>query len=235
MRGDLTALLRSRLLTRTPWSTTRRSTTRTKRSARRDRPLLLAAATACAVDRGWPVLPGAGADRDGCRCRRPDCPTPGAHPDDPSLLAATTDPRMVRWWWDRLPDAPVLVATGGRVSAVSLPAAAGVRVLDYFDALRIRTGPVIATPTRYVLLVRPYTMQELGELLVAQEWVPASLRYHGTGGYVVLPPSRTGAGAVRWVREPTGREAPWLPGVGELMGALVAASAATPDGARLAY
>ena len=234
MRGDLTALLRSRLLTRTPWNTARN-----RRSVHRQRPLLLAAALACAVDRGWPVLPGAAADRDGCRCPRPDCPTPGAHPDDPSLLAATTDPRMVRWWWDRLPDAPVLVATGGRVSAVSLPAPAGVRVLDYFDALRIRTGPVIATPTRYVLLVRPYTMQELGELLVAQEWVPASLRYHGTGGYVVLPPSRSGtgsgAGAMRWVREPAGREEPWLPPVGELMGALVAASAATPGGARLAY
>ncbi|MFC1431135.1 bifunctional DNA primase/polymerase [Streptacidiphilus sp. N1-3] len=214
--------------------------------------MLLATALTCAVDWDWPVLPGAAAGRDGCLCPRPDCPTPGAHPYDPSLLAATTDPRMVRWWWGRRPDAPVLVATGGRVSAVSLPAAAGVRVLDYFDTLRIRTGPVIATPSRYVLLVAPYTMQELAELLIAQDWVPTSLRYHGTGGYVVLPPSRTGAGGVRWAREPVpeapqapgglldglpdgGSTAPWLPGIGELMGALVAASAAVPDGARLAY
>ncbi|MFC1417927.1 bifunctional DNA primase/polymerase [Streptacidiphilus cavernicola] len=222
-RTTLVTLLRSRL------------SARPRAAVRRERGLLLATATACAADWGWPVLPGAAADRDGCRCARPDCPTPGAHPDDPSLLAATTDPRMVEWWWGRRPDAPVLVATGGRVSAVSLPAAAGVRVLEYFDALRIRTGPVIATPTRYVLLVAPYTLPELGELLVAQEWVPTSLRYHGDGGYAVLPPSRTGAGAVRWVREPAGDGAPWLPAVGELMGALVAASAAVPDGARLAY
>lgn len=234
MRGVLTTFLRTALLrtapirsplpTRLPWG-----------AVRRERPLLLATALTCAVDWNWPVLPGAAAGRDGCRCPRPDCPTPGAHPADPSLLAATTDPRMVRWWWGRRPDAPVLVATGGRVSAVSLPAAAGARVLEYFDTLRIRTGPVIATPTRYVLLVAPYTMQELAELLIAQDWVPTSLRYHGTGGYVLLPPSRTGAGGVRWVREPDTDAVPWLPTVGGLMEALVAASAATPDGERLAY
>ena len=225
MRGVLTTFLRSRLPLRVGRGATRR-----------ERALLVATAATCAVDWGWPVLPGAETNRGGgCRCARPDCPTPGAHPDDPSLLAATTDPRMVEWWWGRRPDAPVLLATGLRVSAVSLPASAGVRVLEYFDELRIRTGPVIATSTRYVLLVAPYTMQELGELLVAQEWVPTSLRYHGTGGYTVLPPSRTGVGPVRWVREPLRGGAPWLPGVGELMGALVAASAAVPDGARLAY
>jgi hypothetical protein len=231
MRGVRTSSsLRTRLLTAVsrgrglPWG-----------AARRERPLLLATATTCAVHWGWPVLPGTSIGRDGCGCRRADCATPGAHPDVPSLLAATTDPRMVAWWWGRRPDAPVLVATGGRVSAVSLPASAGARVLGYFDALRIRTGPVLATPTRYVLLVAPYTMQELAELLIAQEWVPSSLRYHGTGGYLVLPPSRTGAGAVRWVREPEGDGVPWLPAVGELMGALVAASVAVPDGARLAY
>ena len=229
MRGARTTSLRS-LLTGISWNTVL-----PWGAARRERPRLLATATVCAADWGWPVLPGAAMGRDGCGCPRPDCPTPGAHPDAPSLLAATTDPRMVAWWWGLRPDAPVLVATGGRVSAVSLPAAAGVRVLEYFDALRIRTGPVLATPTRYVLLVAPYTMQELAELLIAQEWVPTSLRYHGSGGYTVLPPSRTGAGAVRWVREPEGGGVPWLPAVGELMGALVAASVAVPDGARLAY
>jgi hypothetical protein len=146
---------------------------------------------------------------------------------------------MVRWWWRQSPDAPLLVATGQTVSAVSLPAASGARALEYFDTLRIRTGPVVATPTRYVLLVAPYSMQELAELLIAQEWVPTSLRYHGSGGYLVLPPSRIGAGPVRWVRGAEEVAAPgvgpWLPTVGELMGALVAASAAEPDGARLAF
>ena len=251
MRGVLTTFLHRALLRRdrSRWDIRRPGRLPWGRRSR-GRSLLLAAATACADEWRWPVLPGAQATGEACLCPRADCPTPGAHPYDPALLAATTDPRMVRWWWSRRPDAPILVATGTEVSAVSLPAVAGVRVLEYFDTLRIRVGPVIATPTRYVLLVAPYTMQELAELLIAQEWVPTSLRYHGTGGYVVLPPSRVGAGGVRWVREPGAGPAgavaaegaepasgpgPWLPAVSDLMGALVAASLAAPDGARLAY
>jgi hypothetical protein len=222
---------------------------------RRGRSSLLAAVTTCVELWHWPVVPGAagygaGGQAGGasCSCPRPDCPTPGAHPHDPPLLAATTDVRMVRWWWRRRPDAPIVVATGGRVSAVSLPLDAGRRALAYFDTLGVRTGPVLATPTRCVLLVAPYTMQELAELLVAQEWVPTSLRFHGTGGYVLLPPSRTAAGAVRWICEPGAAESgdgsaddavtaaePWLPTVSVLLEALVAASVAAPDGARLAY
>ncbi|MEY9843135.1 hypothetical protein ABH940_000183 [Streptacidiphilus sp. BW17] len=202
----------------------------------RTRGRFLGAARTAARGWGWPVLPGVGAaPGGGCRCPRPDCQVPGAHPHEPKLLAATTDDRMIRWWWSRRPEAPVLVATGGQVCALSLPAEAGARVLDYFDALRVPIGPVIATPTRYVLLVAPYSFPELGELLVAQEWVPTSLRYHGPGGYVVLPPSRTGAGAMRWVRRPLStREQPWLPSVSDLVEALVAASVAAPDGATLA-
>jgi hypothetical protein len=221
---------------------------------RKGRSLLLDAVTTCVQEWGWPVVPGAGvlhgpghgavhgvgsgAAKPPCACPRPDCPTPAAHPYDPPLIAATVDPQMVRWWWRRRPDAPIVVATGGAVSAVSLPIEAGERALAYFDTLRVETGPVIATPTRCVLLVAPYTMQELAELLVAQEWVPTSLRFHGSGGYVLLPPSRTGAGALRWLREPvaaTTPGAPWLPSVSGLVEGLVSASAATPDGARLAY
>ena len=252
MRGTLGTVLRS---------VTAVAATAFERSSRRKgRSLLLDAVTTCVQEWGWPVVPGAGvlhghgmghsmghgmglghgAGAGGgelpCGCPRPDCPTPGAHPYDPPLLAATTDSRMVGWWWRRRPDAPIVVATGGAVSAVSLPIEAGVRALEYFDTLRVETGPVIATPTRCVLLVAPYTMQELAELLIAQEWVPTSLRFHGSGGYVLLPPSRSGAGALRWLREePTTGEAPWLPTVSTLIEALVSASAAAPDGARLAY
>lgn len=146
-----------------------------------------------------------------CACPRPNCPVPGAHPLDPGLLAATRDPRMVGWWWSRTPDAPIVLATGDGVSAASLPAVAGERALSVIEHLGIRLGPVIATPTRYVFLVAPYSLDELGELLDSQEWVPTSLRYHGDGGYVPLPPSgpagcaedAPGApGEPYWVREP---------------------------------
>ncbi|MEU8549852.1 bifunctional DNA primase/polymerase [Streptomyces roseoverticillatus] len=182
---------------------------RRKLSLRRgDRSAVLSAALAYATEWQWPVLPGVGLRADGgrvrrCGCPQPDCAAPGAHPFDPGLLAATTDAKMVRWWWTNRPDAPVVLATGGRAPcAVSLPAVAGARALAAFDRAGIRLGPVVATPTRWALLVAPYSLEVLGELLHRQDWVPGSLLFHGEGGFVALPPSPTGAGRVRWERAP---------------------------------
>ena len=58
-------------------------------------PDLIGAALTFAAEWQWPVLPGVAADpQDGSRCACPDpeCTVPGAHPFDPGLLAATTDP-----------------------------------------------------------------------------------------------------------------------------------------------
>ncbi|MFI0738144.1 bifunctional DNA primase/polymerase [Streptomyces sp. NPDC021100] len=244
---------------------------RRKLSLRRPgRSAVVTAALTYATEWQWPVLPGVGL-RPGigrvreCGCAHPDCAVPGAHPFDPGLLAASTDARMVRWWWTNRPEAPVVLATGGRAaSAVSLPAIAGARALAAFDRAGVRLGPVVATPTRWTLLVAPYSLEVLGELLHNQEWVPGSLRFHGDGGYVVLPPSTTGPGRARWERapqpvgapssgsgrnragRPSGRSAggaaagarPWLPDVASVVDVLVEQSAATGStggGSRLAY
>nr|WP_234334353.1 bifunctional DNA primase/polymerase [Streptomyces sp. NRRL B-1347] len=158
-----------------------------------------------------------------CACPDPECVVPGAHPLDPGLLAATTDERMVRWWWTNRPGAPVLLATGGRAPcAVSLPAAAGARALAALELAGIRLGPVVATPARYFVLVAPYSMEQLGELLYAKDRVPGSLRFHGGGGYIPLPPSETGQGQARWERAPLpGSAAPWVPDVEAVVDAVV--------------
>jgi len=195
---------------------------------RRAKAVALGAAMDAAVGRGWPVVPGARPVRGStgpCSCAEQSCPVPGAHPLDPPLEAATTEPRMVRWWWERrAPGAPVLVATGRTVCAVSLPRPAGPWLLRHLDETGVPYGPVLANQGRFVLLTAPYTLEELGGLLAERPWVPGSLRYHGPGGYVVLPPSRTGAGPVHWVRRPLPGE-PWLPQVGSLLGGLITASA----------
>ncbi|MER7670584.1 bifunctional DNA primase/polymerase [Kitasatospora sp. NPDC096128] len=192
----------------------------------------LAAALTAAVEHRWPVVPGTVLRGGRCSCGEPDCPAPGAHPHDPSLLAATTDARMVRWWWERqTPDAPVLAATGGAVSAVSLPAAAGARALVYLGALRLPLGPVLAMPGRYALLVAPYSLDALGEMLAQLPWVPGSLRYHGPGGFLPLPPGG-GVGPVRWVLAPRPAAAGGvrLPQVGPLLGELVEATVRLDSG-----
>ncbi|NBM18500.1 bifunctional DNA primase/polymerase [Streptomyces sp. GC420] len=215
------------------------------------RPAQLGAALTYATDWQWPVLPGAGLrsgrpggaaallrGRRDCACPDPECVVPGAHPFDPGLLAATTDERMVRWWWSNRPGAPIILATGGHAPcAVSLPAEAGARALADLDAMGMRLGPVVATPTRWSLLVAPYSLERLGELLYAKDWVPSSLRFHGEGGYILLPPSVAGTGQAYWERAPLpGSASPWLPDVEAVVDALVEASTSAPDGgSRLAY
>ncbi|GGT21797.1 bifunctional DNA primase/polymerase [Streptomyces purpureus] len=216
------------------------------RFRRKGRSAQLGAALTCATEWHWPVLPGVGltaaggrGDRGrGCACPDPECVVPGAHPFDPGLLAASTDERLVRWWWSNRPDAPLLLATGGRAPcAVSLPAVAGARALAALDRMGMRLGPVVATPTRWSLLVAPYSLEQLGELLYAKDSVPSSLRFHGEGGYLVLPPSVVGTGQVRWERAPlAGSATPWLPDVEAVVDALVEASTSAPGGgSRLAY
>ncbi|RLL67917.1 bifunctional DNA primase/polymerase [Streptomyces sp. Z26] len=208
------------------------------------------AALTCAARWQWPVLPGTTCVGGrlptlACSCGAADCVVPGAHPADPVLLAATTDPRMVSWWWSEQPYASLILATGAPVDgghapcALSLPAVAGARALAEFDACGVRVGPVAATPTRWTLLVAPYGFEELGELLNAHGAVPSSLRFHSDGGYVALPPGLTGHGQVRWQREPSVEAehgTPWLPRMETLVDVLVEASAAIPDpGSTLAY
>ncbi|MQS38101.1 bifunctional DNA primase/polymerase [Streptomyces katsurahamanus] len=224
----------------------RRRRLRFRRKRRPAQPAQLEAALICAAEWHWPVLPGAGLRAAGgrsdrgrdCACPDPECVVPGAHPFDPGVLAASTDERMVRWWWANRPTAPVILATGGSAPcAVSLPAMAGARALVALDRLELRLGPVVATPTRWSLLVAPYSLEQLGELLFAQDCVPSSLRFHGEGGYLALPPSETGTGQIRWERAPLpGAGAPWLPRVEAVVEALVEASVNAPDGgSRLAY
>ena len=88
----------------------------------------------------------------------------------------------------------------------------------------MRLGPVIASPTRWALLVRPYSMEQLGELLYAQEFVPGSLRFHGEGVYLAMPPSETGEGEIRWERAPLpGSASPWVPDVEAVVDTVVEA------------
>ncbi|OAH15056.1 bifunctional DNA primase/polymerase [Streptomyces jeddahensis] len=192
------------------------------------RPELISAALTFATAWQWPVLPGVGLRTGGgalCACPDPECTVPGAHPFDPALLAATTDERMVRWWWTNRPEAPIVLATGGRAPcAVSLPAAAGARALAALARGDVRLGPVVATPDRWFVLVAPYSLERLGELLYAKDHVPGSLRFHGEGGYLPLPPSVTGQGQVRWERAPLpGSAAPWVPDVEAVVDAVVEA------------
>ncbi|MGW6732035.1 bifunctional DNA primase/polymerase [Streptomyces sp. NPDC055013] len=188
----------------------------------------ISAALTFATQWRWPVLPGVTTHPQGhsrCGCPDPDCTVPGAHPFDPGLLAATTDERMLRWWWTNRPTAPIILATGGQAPcAVSLPALPAAHALTALDRKGMRLGPVVASPARWAILVKPYSMEQLGELLYAKDFVPGSLRFHGEGGYIALPPSETGQGPISWQRAPLpGSASPWVPDVEAVVDAVVEA------------
>ncbi|WP_031050760.1 bifunctional DNA primase/polymerase, partial [Streptomyces sp. NRRL WC-3774] len=104
------------------------------------------------------------------------------------------------------------------------PALPAARALAALDREGMRLGPVIAAPTRWAFLVKPYSMEQLGELLYAQDHVPGSLRFHGEGGYLALPPSETGHGDITWERAPLpGSASPWVPDVEAVVDAVVEA------------
>lgn len=196
------------------------------------RPDMLSAALTFATQWRWPVVPGSTPSphgQTGCGCPDPQCAVPGGHPFDPPLLAATTDERMVRWWWTNRPTAPVLLATGGKApSAISLPALPAAWMLAELGRAGLSLGPVVVSPTRWSILVRPYSLARLGELLHAKDHVPGSLRFHGEGGYLALPGSETGEGRIRWERDPLpGSATPWLPDVEPVVDAAVEALART--------
>lgn len=125
---------------------------------------------------------------------------------------------MIRFWWSRQPDAPVLIATGRGCCALSVPAEAGRRALRLLDLVEAPPGPVIAGPDHFAFFVAPYGLDELGELLCQHDCGPADIRSHGRGGYVLAPPSRSARGPVCWARRPLPGEP--LPTIADLVAIL---------------
>jgi hypothetical protein len=125
------------------------------------------------------------------------------------LHDATTDPEMIRRWWDRWPTANIAIATGHP----------GVDVLDVdvrgdwsgWAALRKLGGlgiaptgaPAVQTPSGGIHLYFVGTGQRNGSLHAEH------LDFRSSGGYVLVPPSTvttdTYSGTYRWERpgEPT--------------------------------
>lgn len=199
---------------------------------RRTRQALLQAALTCAERWRWPVVPGAVlVERvDGlgtwvppasCRTATRRRVSGGARAPDGLLLrrpalrgARRTPARPVpAGGHHRCPDGALVVGAaqsagagdrgdrrgggGGQRAGGGGRAAAGVS-----GRAAPAGGPGAGGPTRWALLVAPYSYPELAELLVDQERtlcpggapgeVPSSVRYHGPGGFLVLPPSRVG-------------------------------------------
>lgn len=150
------------------------------------------------AERGWlvfplhtPVLFGpkkvTEAGHAKCSCRRPGCEQQGKHPrTENGLEDATADPKTIRSWWQRWPDANIGVRTGITFDVLDLDGTCAMDALDDLapDDARVVVGPMVATGLGvhiYVPVSGAGNRAGMGGRV--------GLDWRGAGGYVVAPPS----------------------------------------------
>jgi len=178
----------------------------------------------------WPVTPGARLHNGRFVCDRAGCPTLTCHPAIEQWQAsASADRRQIAHWWRQQPRT-VLIATGGTVDVLDVPAYLGLWVLKLAHVhnqvlgprRRQLRGPLALTPTgRWMFFVQPGThlRPELAE--------HPDVLLHGAGSWVPAPPTRMLEGPVRWSVSPS--EVHWrLPDALAVQALVADALTATP-------
>jgi hypothetical protein len=148
--------------------------------------MMIEAALAYAV-RGIPLFPVWWAVDGHCACPTGgECTSPAKHPLTPhGLKDASTDPDVVRGWWERWADANIGIPTGIAFDALDIDGDEGI---DTASALigggdaEIPFGAVVWTPHGLHIYVQPTGMRNRARFLDGLDW-------RGPGGYVVAPPS----------------------------------------------
>ena len=158
---------------------------------------------------GWPIIPLHYVLSNGqCSCKQQKCNRIGKHPVGPltkeGLKNASTDPTVIRAWWDYSPHLNIGYATG----------ADGHIVMDV-DAGPGKVGPKTLKALTEAAGELPKTLLAktggggfhyhfLTPLAVknSQDQVGRNLDVRGRGGYVVLPPSNHASGnKYEWITD----------------------------------
>jgi len=150
---------------------------------------------------GIPVMPLFEPDREGrCSCHDSRCRTPGKHPRNrQGLKAASTDPEVVHTWWTTWPSANIGGRTGVIFDVCDVDSADGVAAVRPLLGASHGEMPLVRSGSGGWHLI--FASTGLGSRV---RFLPG-VDWRGTGGYVVLPPSRHASGETyQFVREPTG-------------------------------
>ncbi|GAB3581853.1 bifunctional DNA primase/polymerase [Amycolatopsis endophytica] len=140
---------------------------------------------------GWPVLPGtfpAHTDTAGSWTG----PAP-VHQDWADRLGA--HPNEVATWWNGQPYS-LLVATGTVLDAVEVPDELGKRAARLLRATG-HPAPIVATPDGRWLFLTTVADRIPEELATA-----GTVRWHGQGSWIPLPPTPFAHGVVHWRVKP---------------------------------
>lgn len=164
---------------------------------------------------GWRILPIHSIDADGvCTCGKVECSAPGKHPRTfQGSKDASSDPEVVRRWWQQWPTANIGLACG-RESGVFVvdidPRHGGFESIDEWEENR-EEGPLPET-----LIARSggggkhliFKWPQDGPVPGRNPWLPG-IEIKAEGGYVVLPPSNhISGGKYQWANEAQPVDAP---------------------------
>jgi Bifunctional DNA primase/polymerase, N-terminal len=168
---------------------------------------------------GWPVFP--------CHPGGKEPAIPSAHPhgdpargvcagecgrDGHGFRDAATDPDKITWWWRRMPDANLGIATGAPgpdVLDIDQHGKAGSGFAGFNQLQRWGLVPeptaIVQTPSGGLHLYFRGTSQRNGAI------ARAHIDYRGAGGYVVAPPSTVGGRPYEVIsHQPVSNEFDWL-------------------------
>lgn len=150
------------------------------------------------VARGLPIFPiHSTTDSGSCSCGRSDCNSPGKHPRTPSgFKAATTDPEQIREWLKKWPICNWGMATGRASGIIVIDIDAKNSGFETWEGLRNEHPEPIETPTvrtggeqrgEHLYFKHP----ERAEIRNSAGKLAPGIDVRGSGGYVLLPPSKT--------------------------------------------
>jgi hypothetical protein len=156
--------------------------------------------------RGWLVIPLHNI-RDGkCSCQKgKGCGSPGKHPRSThGLKDGSTDPKQIRSWWQKWPDANVGVCTGPE-SGIWMLGPDGDEGVAELSAMARKYAPLPRTPRaktgsggRHHIFRWPAD----GNISNRQNHRAGAIDVRGAGGYFVADPSVNGNGPYRWEISP---------------------------------
>lgn len=156
------------------------------------------------AQQGWRALPIYELQDGHCACGQDACESPGKHPRTPhGVHDATTNPAVIREWWDRWRQANVGIATGEDLLVVDIDPRHGGDLS--LEELRRRYGPLPETVGassggggNHLYLSTDGTTPRGASTLDGL----AGIDVKAAGGYIVAPPSV----------HISGRRYQWLPG-----------------------
>jgi hypothetical protein len=150
--------------------------------------------------RGWSVLPLHTVVDERCSCGKANCQSPGKHPILANgVTGASSDPEIVRSWWDKTPWANIGIATGERsgIAVVDVDVRNGgmshLAELDLPDTLAVRSG---SGGLHFYFELRHPLRSRHGQKAIAQ-----GVDLQADGVYVVAPPSVHLLGEYKWLNQ----------------------------------